>query len=436
MAAPVVPASSSLPADAAPGKTPRRYELDWLRTAVVFGLIPFHTAIIFTVGAGLGDYVRNDERSVVMNVLAGFITFWGIPLLFFVAGGASQFALRSRSTRQYITERFTRLGIPFVFGVLLIVPIQVYIGTLSTRGAHSSYPQFYLDYLRSWGNLFQGTLPARGADWVGHLWFIPPLILFSLVMLPLFRYLETPHGTRLIGWIAAHSTGWRMLVFFGVPPALIELALQAGLANMLFLNFALSLNWVLFFLFLTYYVYGFVVYLDQRFLEPIQRYWPAALVIGTAAWLLLEVFELMGLAPLRANPLGYIAFVFLRSYISWLWVVALVGMAIRYLNKGGEMLNYLKDAAYPVYILHMPILSIVGYYVVQWDIPLLFKFLIIVGVTVPVTLLIYDVVIRRTRVTRFLFGLPVHTPPPEHTGSLWQRLRHPGLPGHATPGKA
>ncbi|MGZ3637449.1 MAG: acyltransferase family protein, partial [Ktedonobacterales bacterium] len=124
MAAPLVPTSPSRPTDTVAAKTPRRYELDWLRTCVVFGLIPFHTAIIFTTG--LGDYVKNEQQTPVMNVLAGFITFWGIPLLFFVAGAASQFALRSRSPRQYVIERVMRLGIPFVFGVLVIVPIQVY----------------------------------------------------------------------------------------------------------------------------------------------------------------------------------------------------------------------------------------------------------------------------------------------------------------------
>ena len=32
-------------------RTSRRHELDWLRTAAVFGLIPFHTAVIFTTGS-------------------------------------------------------------------------------------------------------------------------------------------------------------------------------------------------------------------------------------------------------------------------------------------------------------------------------------------------------------------------------------------------
>ncbi|HEX8036699.1 MAG TPA: acyltransferase family protein [Ktedonobacterales bacterium] len=410
MAAPLVPTSSSRPpVTSAAVKTPRRYELDWLRTCVVFGLIPFHTAIIFTTG--LGDYVKNEQRSPLMNVLAGFITFWGIPLLFFVAGAASQFALRSRSPRRYVIERIMRLGIPFVFGVLVIVPIQVYIGTLASPGPHDTYPQFYIHYVRSWADVFQGRFPARGADWVGHLWFIPPLILFAMVTLPLFRYLETPKGTRVIERIALHFTGWRMLVLFGVPLALGQLLLQSRLSNLLFLDFQVSANWVLLFIYLFFYVFGFIGYGDERFLKVIRRDWPGALVFGTAAWVVFEVLFLTGRSPTAENVLGYTLVVFLRSYISWLWVVALVGIAMRCLSSNSRALAYLKDAAYPVYVLHMSVLTIVGFYVVQWDMPLLVKFLIIVGVSVPVTLLLYDVAVRRTPVTRFLFGMDIHHPP-------------------------
>lgn len=436
MAAPLVPTSSSRPADAAATKTPRRYELDWLRTLVVFGLIPFHTAIIFTTG--LGDYVKNEQRSVVMNVLAGLITFWGIPLLFFVAGAASQFALRARSNRQYIIERITRLGIPFVFAVITIIPIQVYVGTLSTPGAHASYPQFYVQFLLSWVDVFQGKIPERGADWVGHLWFIPPLILFSVITLPLFRYLEKPHGTRLIGKLASLSTGWRMLVIYGVPLALCELLLQSGLSNMLFLNLQFSANWVLLFIYLIFYIYGFIAYGDDRFLQAIRRHWLAALVFGTASWLVFEGLFLTRQVPQPDNLLGYTVIIFLRAYVSWLWVMALTGFAMRYLSSGSRMLTYFTEASYPVYVLHMPILTIVAFYVVQWDMPLLVKFFLIVAVSMPITLLLYHLVVRRTPVTRFLFGLDVHRPPTQHTGGSRrrQRLRHPGLLRHATPGSA
>src|SRR5690242_4449531 len=116
MALPVAP-----PRRQSPPLTARRHELDWLRALAVLGLIPFHAAIVFTTGSG--DYIKNDQTSIYMNYLASFISFWGIQLLFFIAGGAAYFALHQRSWRRYISERFSRLAIPCTFGVRTIVPL-------------------------------------------------------------------------------------------------------------------------------------------------------------------------------------------------------------------------------------------------------------------------------------------------------------------------
>jgi len=129
-------ASRSIPIGSASGV--RRHELDWLRTAAVFGLIPFHTAIIFTTGSY--DYVKNTQSSAVLDALTAFVSLWGIPVLFLVSGGASRYALSARGVARYLNERVMRLLIPFTFGMLLIVPLQIYIGLLSAPTPPPSLP--------------------------------------------------------------------------------------------------------------------------------------------------------------------------------------------------------------------------------------------------------------------------------------------------------
>ena len=77
----------------------RRHELDWLRALAVFGLIPFHAAIVFSTGSR--DYVKSGQTSVVMDLLASFITFWGIPLILLIGGGAARFDLPKRAIRAF-----------------------------------------------------------------------------------------------------------------------------------------------------------------------------------------------------------------------------------------------------------------------------------------------------------------------------------------------
>jgi hypothetical protein len=65
-----------------------------------------------------------------------------LPLLFLVAGAASWFALGRRAPTQYLVERVGRLAVPFVCGVLLLVPIQLYVERLATPGYSLNFLQF------------------------------------------------------------------------------------------------------------------------------------------------------------------------------------------------------------------------------------------------------------------------------------------------------
>ena len=70
-----------------------------------------------------------------------------------------------------------------------------------------------------------------------------------------------------------------------------------------------------------------------------------------------------------------------------------------------QVLEYAQEARLPFYVLHQTVIVIIGFYVVQWDLPALVKYVLISLATLLVTVLIYDIVIRRTQVTRFLFGM-------------------------------
>ena len=55
--------------------------------------------------------------------------------------------------------------------------------------------------------------------------------------------------------------------------------------------------------------------------------------------------------------------------------------------------------------LHYGPVVVIGHYVVQWPTSALIKYLVIALSSLVVTLALYDIGVRRTRVTRFLFGM-------------------------------
>jgi surface polysaccharide O-acyltransferase-like enzyme len=74
-------------------------------------------------------------------------------------------------------------------------------------------------------------------------------------------------------------------------------------------------------------------------------------------------------------------------------------------DLGTRVIAYVGEAFLAVYILHQTVVFVIGYYVVQWGATALLKYFVISLVALAVTLLLYEFAVRRTRVTRWLFGM-------------------------------
>jgi peptidoglycan/LPS O-acetylase OafA/YrhL len=109
---------------AAPSVT-RRFDLDWIRVITMLMLLLFHSGRIFNFTPW---ELKNAETAGIIEVYIHFFDYWGMPMFFLVAGAAVWFSLGARKPGQFVLERFLRLFVPLIFGILIIVPPQVYLG--------------------------------------------------------------------------------------------------------------------------------------------------------------------------------------------------------------------------------------------------------------------------------------------------------------------
>ncbi|WP_143642370.1 acyltransferase family protein, partial [Streptomyces viridochromogenes] len=91
----------------------------------------------------------------------------------------------------------------------------------------------------------------------------------------------------------------------------------------------------------------------------------------------------------------------------WCWVLALLGLLDRPrpARPPSRALVYLGVAALPVYVLHQPVVVALAYAVVGLPGPVAVKYALIVAGSLVVILALYEWLVRRTRPTRFLFGM-------------------------------
>lgn len=372
----------------------RRFDLDWVRVVTMLVVFVFHCGMFFVSWPW---HLKNDQLSLPIEVFNGFADLWQMPMLFLVSGAATWFSLRSRRAGNFINERMLRLLIPLTFGTLVIVPLQIYFERIFKQQFQGSFFAFYPHF-------FQGTYSFTGTGNFGwsYLWFLVYLFIITLIALPIFLFLRRPRGKKLVDGLASFVSKPGAIFAWFLPMALCLILLQP-----LFPNSEKSLvgDMAYFAEYLFYFVFGYLFCADRRFWDAIQRYAIPALVLAGATsaagtyLVLSNSVPAIGYSAARFGALG------LFTLCGWCWIVTFLGMASKFLSFSNRFLSYANEAVLPFYVLHHMVIIGVGSYVLRWDIPVLAMYLLIIAVSFAIIMLLYEFVVKRTNVTRFLFGM-------------------------------
>ncbi len=393
----------------------RRAELDFMRAFVVAGLVIFHSAVVFAWGTSW--FVNDPRPSVGFTVFLLRGSLWGMPLLFLVSGMGVRYAMRTRSAGAFVRERLARLFVPFVVGLVLLVPPMFYLGRLGQPGFHESYWRFWLRFLdvpaMSVGLLTHGSWSAFDP---AHMWFLYVLLLFSITLLPLFLYLQSRRGARLVDRAAGFTERHGIVVLFAgaIPMAAVEAAFgpdvnTGGWERVVYL-FPL--------------LYGYLIASDQRFEAAMRRSRRMALACALVVTAALVVWATALGDAVDVRDGGVPALSALQGLAGWLWIVSILGFAGSIIarrstrspttadepsakpeSRWRRAARYANEAVLPFYVLHEPVIVVAAWVIVRWDGPIVGKYLVLVIVSFAGTLGLYEVLVRRFRVTRVLFGM-------------------------------
>ncbi|MGW2552347.1 acyltransferase family protein [Streptomyces sp. NPDC001635] len=384
----------------------RRPELDAIRMLVVIGLVFFHSALVFAADDDF--YVKNAETTEAIMIIAGFGVVWAMPLLFLISGLGAWHSLQRRGAGGFARERLLRLGVPLVFATLALNPLPQWL-----RSADADYHESYLGFLPRFYDVHlepeEFPFLVQGEHFeTGHLWFVVLLLAFSLMLAPFHRWLPRER-VRRIGDRVAEATLHRRGVVFLPAPAFAAICAFARLEE----DYAGWHRWS----YLLFFVAGFVLATDDRFRTAMRR------EAATAAWLGALLFAAAGPGfALADEPFTEMTALATASRAlfgaaGWCLVVAIPGLLDRRRpaqpraapnptpTTRRRLYGYLAAAVLPLYVLHQPIVVAVAYFVVGWSAPILVEYVVLVVISLILTLTAYELLVRRTRATRFLFGM-------------------------------
>ena len=354
----------------------RRYDIDWLRNFGILLLFPYHAARIFDIWGP--NYIKSTELSPTLSSFLLVAGYCFMPLLFFLAGASSWYALKKRSAAQYSKDRFYKLLIPFLFGLLIIVPPQAYLAKIT----HSVYNGDYITFMKGYFTDFTDLTGYLGTFTPGHLWFILYLFIISMVALPIMIKSHNKPPIKLL------RNPWIMISLF-IPLTLMEFLPDLGGKNPFFF----------FFLFLV----GFFLGKDAGVMETIHR-----IKFKCLLFLLPLVPGTMILFQQNSHAGDFSAVHLLITVLKNLGVcltlIVLIGYGNKCLNHDHAMLHYMNQAAFPVYILHQTVMMVVGYYTVKINAGISVRYILITFLTLILSIILYEI-IRRIPGLRRLFGI-------------------------------
>jgi glucans biosynthesis protein C len=331
--------------------------LDNLRGIVILIVLAFHSALAYlSFAPAVSDFssppytwrafpIVDDHRFFGLDLLCAWQDVYLMSLMFFLSGLFVWPSLLRKGNFGFVRDRLLRLGVPFLFGILVVIPLATY-PSYSVTALNPSVPD-YLDKLFA--------LPF----WpVGPLWFLWQLVALSAIAAAIARI--APNAIPALGrWSAtAGDNVARYFICLVAVSALAYVPLALAFTPWAWSNagpFAIQLCRPLHYAVYFFAGIGVGVGGIERGLVapdgPLARRWAswlAAALASLALWMGLSSLTLDGNAPLAvqaAADLGYVLACACGCFF-------LVAVSLRFAAAPSRLLGALGGNAYGLYLLH------------------------------------------------------------------------------------
>lgn len=323
--------------------------------------IVLHAAYLCVEGHGSFQSVHDVIHSFRMEAF------------YLIAGFFSAMSLERSAPAAYLRKRILRLGVPFLFGALVL-------DLVSNCANHWTWSDFGTEFSRNYW--------VRG-DWREHLWFLPTLLAYTGVLV-LVRA-AWPRVTSLLSQ-RRFSAGFLIVAACAVYFCAIHLENLFPLQERLdtFLSTYKTEHYAVFF------ALGYVLFHRRdTFERMIDHKW-------------LNLANVAAYAALN-QAMSQTAY---GKYLVQFWhpafAVSICGLlffaARRFFNQPNPVVRSLSDASYTVYLVHWPFMIVINRFVIHTGLPALPTLVFLVISTSIVSYLFHVWVVKRSPLFAFLMN--------------------------------
>jgi glucan biosynthesis protein C len=359
-----------------------------MRAAMMSLGLVIHAAVSYIPLPPSADWTFRDSVPAPLTLFVVlFIHIFRMPAFFMVAGFFTALLLSRQTLTAFIRNRSKRILLPFIAAWIVLYPIVRHLFAYGRTGVWEFDPGIY-------------QIGWTTDQVLMHLWFLYFLIFMyagTLMFRPLLARLSNLQSGLQNIFLQILRSRWRLVLvslpmaallfpsgYLATPKALVPIAsVFAAYAYCFFV--------------------GYQLYALRRELERLFQAWPFYVLLA----LLASGLNQYAVIQLRSGNVS-LGMALLSSlaggFACWGMVFGTVGFFLRYFSKASRKLDYLVDASYWVYLVHVPIVAGTAIYLNGTAIPSYLKFLLGITVGAALSLATYALFVRYTWIGNILHG--------------------------------
>lgn len=377
----------------------RYHYMDNLRALAMLVGIFFHAALAYSPLMSEIWMSADPQQSAVIDVVAFFSHLFRMPLFFVVAGFFTLMMIEKRQIKGMLQNRGKRIFLPFlIFLPLTLVGI---IGGFIWATSNVENPSPMLKLIAAMSNNPDAEQPPFST---AHLWFLFNLSWFYLVAALCYKL--NIHQARWLEKLMNPTFVLLVLPLLMVPALLTQTVPHPAAERIYPELWSLGFYGI-------FFLFGFALFKHQQLLQKLEKFTLPMLALSLAGYavfysLLPATITIADMMQVVANGVSItteqVILVVLECYIAVFMTLVCLITGKKWLNSESKGFRYIADSSYWVYIVHLPVLFIVQYILLDIHWNLWVEFFISSFVTLAIGMLSYALLIRPTPLGSLLNG--------------------------------
>lgn len=344
---------------------------------------------------GTGNYqdfwpIKNEQTSIAFDIIIAIIHHFRMPVFFVTAGFFSALLFYKKGPRAMLLNRAKRILLPFLAAVLIVYPMSYFAFVFSKAAFDGNSAPF----ASAWKAITSGAfLPFN----VLHLWFLYFLVFYSFAGWLIATIFQKNSGFTISSKKAfsfiLHNR-WLSVICVSI---LIFLCFFWIGAPYLVTNNSWKIDPPIFVTYFLFFQIGWIIFktdsLNKLSKNPILQL-SAATVL----------FFVLIFIPWPETNTALVIREALSAFLCTLYVFGFLALFLKYFGNFSTRFNYIMEASYWVYIIHLPVIAFLPGLLSKWDISLSIKFTTCILATLFISFLSYHYLVRNTIVGKFLNG--------------------------------